>query len=446
MNQFPKGPTTPRWWQLVQWIANPLGYLDACVRDYGDVFATRIGSQTWVIVNHPQAMQKILTGKEFEAFGEVNKELFVPLVGEHSLLVLSGDDHKQRRKLVMPPFHGERMHNYGQIICDIARQMACSWNPGHPFQVSDAMLEMVTDVILQTVFGFQKGSKLNQVRQLLTERLNLTGTPLGAMVILFPFLQQDLGKWSPWGRIEQKQQQLDALLYSEIAARRAHPDPNRTDILSLLISARDEDGKGMSDRQLRDESLTFLIAGHQTISLALSWAFYWIHKLPEVKKTLKEELECLPENPEPMEITKLPYLTAVCNETLRIYPTVLLTMPRVTRSRVELMGHQLDAGITVIGSGYLTHHREDLYPNPKQFRPSRFLEKQFSPYEFIPFGGGQRSCIGMALAQLEMKLVLATVLLEVDLALAENQSVQPKRRSLNVGPDPHFKLVVTSRC
>ena len=441
MIQLPNGPTRSPWLQLIDWVIRPLDYMESCARDHQDIFTARFGKRTIVMVNHPQAMQEMLTGNAFEAPGERN-DIVRPLVGDNSMLLLSGDRHKKRRKLLMPPFHGERMRNYGQIICTIAEKVANEWATGQSFIARDSMQEITMRVILRAVFGLDEGPRLEKIKELLATRLNMTGNLLGAMVIFFPFLQKDLGPWSPWGRIRQKQRQIDELLYAEIADRRANPDPDRTDILSLLLSARDEEGKGMSDIELRDELITLLVAGHETTATTLAWALYWIHLLPEVKEKLLEELDTLPENPEPMDIFRLPYLTAVCNETLRIYPVAMLTFPRVPRSPVELMGNQLEPGVTVIGLIYLTHHREDLYPEPKKFKPERFLDRQFSPYEFIPFGAGDRRCIGMALAQFEMKLVLATILLKTDLGLANSQPVKPERRGVLLAPKGGIEMVM----
>ncbi len=211
------------------------------------------------------------------------------------------------------------------------------------------------------------------------------------------------------------------------------------------MSARDENGEKMSDIQLHDELITLLFAGHETTATALSWALYWIHKYPEICDKLRQELDSLGESPKPMSIFKLPYLTAVCNETLRIYPVATLTVPREVKEPVELMGYQLEPGTRVYGCIYLTHQREDLYPQPKQFKPERFLERQYTPYEFLPFGGGSRRCIGEALAMFEMKLVLATIISNYQLALADNQPVKPQRRGVTLAPAGGVKMVLKGR-
>ncbi|NEP10777.1 MAG: cytochrome P450 [Symploca sp. SIO2C1] len=264
-------------------------------------------------------------------------------------------------------------------------------------------------------------------------------------LLYFPFLRKDLGAWSPWGYFRCLQQQIDQLLYAEISDRRTQYDPGLTDILTLLLSARDEDGKGMNDQQLHDELITLLLAGHETTATAISWALYWVHKHPEVAEKLLKELDTLGDAPEAMSIFKLPYLTAVCNESLRICPVAILTVPREVKEPVELMDYSLEPGTRIYGCIYLTHHRKDLYPEPNKFKPERFLERQYTPYEFFAFGGGSRRCIGEALALFEMKLVLATILYNYQLALADNQSVKPKRRGVTIAPAGGVKMVLNQR-
>ena len=239
-----------------------------------------------------------------------------------------------------------------------------------------------------------------------------------------------------------KLEEADQIIYQEIQERRENFDPSRTDILTLLMAARDEEGQPMTDEELRDELMTLLVAGHETTATAISWAFYWIHKLPEVREKLLAELDSLGENPDSNTIFKLPYLTAVCNETLRIYPVGMLTFPRKVKTPISVCGQQLEPGTIIIGSIYLTHQREDIYPQPEKFNPERFLEKQFSPYEFLPFGGGARRCIGLAFAQMEMKLILAKVMKTWSMQLINTQEIKPQRRGLVTGPNAPINLVI----
>lgn len=357
--------------------------------------------------------------------------------------MLDGDRHKRQRQLLIPPFHGERMQAYGEIIRNITEKVFIALPQNEPLSIRTAMQEISLQVILQAVFGLYEGERCQQLKRLLTSMLEVFQSPLGSSFLFFRFLQKDLGAWSPWGRFVRQRQQIDELLYAEIAERRTKSDPNRIDILSLLMSARDEEGKPMTDQELRDELITLLFAGHETTATAMAWALYWMHHLPQVGEKVLQELSTLGDSPNLIDIARLPYLSAVCNETLRINPVALLAFGRVVQEPVELLGHQLEPGTGVYGCIYLLHHREDLYPNSNQFKPERFLERQFSPYEFIPFGGGVRRCIGEALALFEMKLVLATILSRYQLALTTNQPEQPQRRGVTLAPSGRVKMMIT---
>ena len=444
--KLPDGPKIPPWLQLIQWIANPVSYMEAARERYGDMFTgVGIHAQPNVIVSNPQTLKQILTDtKEFTAPGELSK-IFAPIMGNYGVFMLDGDYHRQRRKLLMPPFHGERMQPYGQLICDLTEKAIGQLTPGQPFSARAVMQEISLQIILEAVFGLHEGERLQQVQQLMRSLLDVFQSPLSSAFLFFPSLQRDLGPWSPWGYFLRIRQQIDELLYTEIDERREQPDPSRTDILSLLMSARDEAGQPMTNQELRDELMTLLFAGHETTATALSWALYWIHQKPEVRDQLLAELDRLGERPDPMSIFRLPYLGAVCNETLRIYPVVMLTFARATKSPIELMGYDLKPGTVLYGCIYLIHQREDLYPEPKQFKPERFLEREFSPYEFMPFGGGARRCIGEALAQFEMKLVLATILSRSQLALADNRPLRPQCRGINLAPAGGVKMVMKGR-
>jgi cytochrome P450 len=200
----------------------------------------------------------------------------------------------------------------------------------------------------------------------------------------------------------------------------------------------------MTDQELRDELITLLVAGHETTATAMAWALYWIHRYPQVCQTLLQELDSQDVS-DPVSLSRLPYLSAVCNETLRIYPVGMLTFARRVEQSVQLMGYALEPGEIVMGSIYLLHHREDLYPNPGEFQPERFLERQYSPFEFMPFGSGMRRCVGAALALYEMKQVLGTLLPEFDLTLADDAPVMPQRRGITLGMKGGVDMVYQGR-
>lgn len=442
--KLPDGPKASNFVQLIQWISDPLRYMDECSKQYGDMVTMNWGNYgSIVMVNHPQVMQELFTNDQFEAPGKING-IFKPLVGEQSMFLMERDRHKRQRQLLMPSFHGERMKTYGDQICAISHDVINQLSIAQPFIARSIMQKITLRVIMHAVFGLDRGDRFEALQPMLSSLLGMVDSPLRASILFFPSLQKDLGPWSPWGRFQQKRRKIDELIFAEIADRRAKPNEKRTDILSLMMEARDENGESMTDIELHDELLTLLFAGHETTATALAWAFYWIHKYPSVREKLLQELDNFGENPDPMSIFRLPYLSAVCQETLRIYPVGMLTFPRVTKSPINLMGHEFAPGTTLVGSIYLTHRREELYPNPLEFRPERFLERQFSPYEYLPFGGGARRCLGLALAQFEMKLVLAMLLQNYQFELGESH-VKPKRRGVTLGPSGGVKMIMKGR-
>ncbi|MCC5629594.1 cytochrome P450 [Nostoc sphaeroides CHAB 2801] len=446
--KLPNGPQIPAVLQMVRWITNPMSFMEACAKRYGETFTMRLekNSPPLVIVSNPEALQQILTNdtKEFEAPGDLNG-VFESLLGKHSVITISGAEHQRQRQLLMPPFHGERMRNYSQVINDVTQKVISQYQIGKPFNIRSATQAITLRVIMQAVFGLHEGTRAEKLQQFLGEVLEKGSSRLLVALLYFPVLQRDFGPINFWGKQMRRQQESDELIYEEIRERREQADSSRTDILSLLMAATDEAGEPMTDEELRDELMTLLVAGHETTATALAWALYWIHKLPSVRQKLLEELDSLGDNPDPSIIFKLPYLNAVCSETLRIYPVGIITFPRVVRTPLSLSGYELEPGTVVLGSIYLTHHREDIYPEPKQFKPERFLERQFSAYEYLPFGGGARRCIGLAFAQLEMKLAIAKILSSLELQLVDNGEVRPKRRGLVTGPDRPIEMVVTSQ-
>ncbi|MGD1910266.1 MAG: cytochrome P450 [Rivularia sp. (in: cyanobacteria)] len=430
----------------LQWITKPLELLEGKAQKYGDIFtlAANPRDKPQVIISNPQGIEKIFTAN-LEQLDSGKEAGIQPLfVGKKSLLALSGKRHKRERKLLMPPFHGERMRGYGNIISNLTEQVTNRWEIGTPLSIRSSMQGISFQVILKAVFGLEDGVRYQELTRLLTQRLEGARSIFRAILLFLPILQKDWGPWSPWGRLRRNEQQINQLIYDEIAERRLQPAPSRSDILSLMMASRDEDGEPMSDLELRDELITLLIAGHETTASSLAWTFYWIHRLPEVREKLLQELDSLGENPEANDIIKLPYLNAVCQETLRIYPVVNFALPRVVKSPLEIMGYHLEPGTILSASIYLTHHREDLYPEPKQFKPERFLERQFSPYEYLPFGGGNRRCLGYAFALFEMKLVLVNILSRWQLELADSKPVKPVRRGLLMSPSD-VKMVVKGK-
>ncbi len=444
-SNLPNGPKMPRFLRLLKFIGQPVKYVDDFAKIYGDTFTIRSsrGDNHLVYFSQPQALEQIFTAdsSHFEV-GRGNIGLRF-LLGDRSFMLADGDRHQRQRQLLAPPFHGERMRAYGQDIRKITQQVSNEWQIGKPFDIRESMQEITLRVILRVVFGLDQGQLFEELRRSLSDLLNFISSPLMSSAFFFRFMQKDLGAWSPWGWILQQRQKIDRLIYALLQERRAESHHNRQDILSLMMAARYEDGQGMSDEELHDELMTVLVAGHETTASALTWAFYWVDHLPAVREKLLQELDNLGINPDPSSVAKLPYLTAVCQETLRIYPIAINAFLRIVKTPIEIMGYKLPEGTAIIPSIYLAHHREEVYPQPKQFQPERFLERQFSPYEYLPFGGGSRRCIGMAFAQYEMKIVLATILSDFQVSLVNKRPVRPVRRGLTLATPAGMRMVAT---
>jgi unspecific monooxygenase len=332
--KLPNGPNTHPWIQTFQWVKNPLGYLEECAKNYGDTFTLRIGPlfKPQVFISNPQGIQQIFTTDPKRLDSGTPAGSGVPLLGPNSLLSLEGKTHQRQRKLLTPQFHGERMLNYGELINNITQQVTSKWQIGEVFPILSSMQEISFQVILKAVFGLKDGERYDKLKQNLIAILNPKRPLFRVAMIMFPFLRRDLGAWSPWGRFLRLRQELDDIIYAEIHERQLQPDPSRTDILSLMMAARDEVGEAMTDIELRDELMTLLVAGHETTASSLAFALYWIHSQSGVREKLLAELDSLGETPDANAIFKLPYLNAVCSETLRLYPVAMLGLNRLVKS------------------------------------------------------------------------------------------------------------------
>ena len=435
---LPQAAAAPRWRQTVHYTLKPLEYMEQAARRSGDLFnAPVIGShETILFVSNPKGIQKLFSGSP--TITAPANALLQPIVGDRSIFGLTGERHQRERRLLMPPFHREQIPQYGELILELTEQAMARLRPGEQFLARTLMQTVSLEVILKVVFGLGEGERFAQLKQLIVA-LTDSFQNMGVSSALFlPALQQD---FLPWGKFQKIRRQISQLLNAEITERRRQDISQRRDILSLLMATRDEDGQPLSDAELHDELLTMLIAGHETTASAISWALYWTYQNGQVYQRLRQELEALGPDPDPMDIVRQPYLGAVCNEALRIYPIAILTVPREVTAPMEFMGHRLQPGTRLYGAIYLTHHRQDLYPNSHRFIPERFLERQFSASEFLPFGGGQRRCIGEVLAMFEMKLVLATLVSRYQLSWVGKQPEIPKRRGVTMAPGRGVEMV-----
>lgn len=440
---LPPGPRLPAVLQGLRFVAAPVGFFEHCRRRYGDPFTVHIPvSGRVVLFSDPTAVREIFTG-DAEVFraGEAN-QILRGVLGPRSLLLLDGAHHLNERRMMMPLFHGERMLAYGEVMRDVTERAIARWPLGRSFPVLAETQAITLEVIVRTVFGVVEGERSTRLTDLLRRFVGIAVQPL----LLWPPLQIDLGSPSPWGRFLRLRREIDALLDAEIARRRAAPEAPAEDVLSLLLAARDEEGRPMPDEALRDELMTLLLAGHETTATALAWTLHRVLTEPGVLERLREEIaEVGGGRPlEPADISRLEYLDGVVKETLRLNPVIPDVM-RVLARPARIGGHDLPAGIGVAPNIYATHRRPDVWPDPERFRPERFAGARPSPYEFFPFGGGVRRCLGMAFALYEMRVVLATILARADLALSPGYELRIVRRNVTWAPSRGMPVVLTRR-
>jgi cytochrome P450 len=425
---LPPGPRAPASVNMLRLVRRPLETLIGWRERYGELFTVRYPLfGTGVYVCDPDAIRSLLTGDQSDLHaGEANAPL-APVVGERSLLTLDGAEHLRHRRLLLAPFQGSAVQGFRETIRDVAEAEVARWRAGERFAMRDRMRTLTFEVIARAVFGVTQPARIERLRRALVALTDMTW-----LIALPERMRWDLGARSPWGRFRRRLAAADALLYEEIARRRADPAlEERTDVLSLLLRARDEDGEPLSDRELRDELMTMLLAGHETTATALAFAFDLLPRHPAVLARLRDELAASDDA----------YLDAVVTETLRLRPVIdanerTLTVPRT------LCGCELPAGIRVYPAIAVVHHRADLYPEPERFRPERFLDGKAESYAWLPFGGGIRRCIGAALAQAEMAEVIRAVVERVELVPARPQPDPVVLRGITLVPRHGAPVVV----
>ena len=403
--------------------------LYACQDRYGDIFTIRLAYEgTWVMLAGPEAVKQVFTGdpKVFHA-GEGN-QILGTVLGESSILVLDEKPHMSQRKLLLPPFHGERMQAYGETMAEIAAAEIESWPTGTPYPLRPRMQALTLEVILRTVFGVRGEERLAELRDALRDLLDLTTNPRA----LLPLLFIGPARARRFGPFRRRIERVDQLIYREIADRRRDSDvEQRDDILSLLVGARHEDGNPMSDEEMRDELLTLLVAGHETTATSLSWAVERLSRHPAKLERLRAEVESGSEE----------YLTATIQETLRLRPVISIVLRRLTEP-VEIGGYELPAGVSVAPSIYLMHRNPEIYPSPQAFEPERFLDNPPGTYTWIPFGGGVRRCLGAAFAQLEMAVVLRELVSRRGIRPADPRPERIFRRAITETPRHNTRVIL----
>jgi cytochrome P450 family 135 len=420
LDALPPGPRLPLVVQTARLMARPVPFLEDCRRRFGDTFSARLlRAGRMVFISDPASLKRLFSADRENTLSPGRNAILAPLLGQRSLLVLEGEDHMRRRRLMLPPFHGERMRAYEGVMADAAEREVAEWPLDAPFRIHPRMQAITLEVILRAVFGVEDDRRRTELRGSLIAILSTTRSPL-AIGLTIPGIR----RLPAYRRIAAKVADADRLLFAEIADRRADPGlGERTDILSMLVAARFEDGSSMTDAELRDQLMTLLLAGHETTATALAWAFDLLFRAPDAFERLRAEVDG----------GGHAYLDAAVEETLRIRPVVPF-VGRQLSSATELGGYMLPAATVVMPAIYLAHTQPDSFPDPYAFQPERFLDGGPETYSWIPFGGGTRRCIGAAFAQFEMRVVLRTVLSRTRLAPASEGPERIVRRNVTLSP------------
>jgi cytochrome P450 len=430
---LPPEPKIPPLLQTLRWAFRPIPFMEDCRRRFGDSFGVRfLGfERPMVLISDPAAIKELYRQRE-QALPPGRNIILEPILGSKSLLIQEGAEHLSRRKLMLPPFHGERMRSYEQTMNEIVSAEVDSWPLHQTFPIHARMQAVTLEVILQVVFGVSSGSRLDRLRAMLSTVLEETATP-GRQVLGLALAR--FGGGGPFAHFQDQLREVDELLFAEIAEHRSRPDlEEREDILSMLMTAEFEDGSRMEDKELRDQLMTLLLAGHETTATALAWTFDLLLRHPAVLGRLRDELATGDED----------YLRATISESLRLRPVIPLAGRRLAKE-LTADGLTLPAGTDVTPAIWLTHTRPDVYPEPFAFKPERFLEEPPDTYAWIPFGGSVRRCIGATFAEFEMRVVLREVLTRCELRKADPRPERTGRRNITLSPKDGTPVVVTAR-
>ncbi|MFO0578921.1 MAG: cytochrome P450 [Polyangia bacterium] len=430
---LPPGPSSHALVQTWQWIRSPYAFLEDCAARFGETFQmTLSGFGTAVVVSNPDDIKEVFAASPDVLLGGKSNAVLRPFVGSNSLLILDGSEHQRQRKLLMPSFHGERMQAYGQTMLDLADAAIDAWPLQQTLRLHPEFQAITLRVILRTILGVAEGDRLQRLYEEVRNGVEVASNPL----LLFPFAQRDLGAWSPWGKFKRMSNTVDEMLRQEIDERRQRGGAEkRTDILSMLLQARDESGEPMTFQELRDELVTMVVAGHETTATALGWTICALAEDPELWARLRQEIATAVEGDRlvPERVARLELLDATVREGLRLWPVAPMT-GRVVQKPLSIGGYDIPAGWVVAPAVYLAHRRPAAFPEPARFRPERFLHTKHSPGEWLPFGGGNRRCIGAAFATYEMKMVLAAMVARTALRLEPGYVPRPHRRGVTLAP------------
>ena len=428
---LPPGPALPRALLTLGFVLSPARFMDHCRRRYGDVvFLSTAFDRGFVLVFDPDVLREVFRAPPDRLrAGEANAVL-APLLGDRSVLLLDGAEHLRHRRLLLPPFHGRRLQAHETVMRDAADAAIDAWPQGEPFALLPSMQSLTLEVIMTAIFGVTDPQR----RERLSKRVRIVLAPLRARrarMVLFAITAGRVGDRGAMERFAQQRRDLDEAIYDEISLRRAEADlDERDDVMSMLLQARDEDGRPMTDKELRDELVTLLVAGHETTATGLAWTFDLLLHAPHVLERARER--------EPS------YLDAIVKESLRVRPVVPGVGRVVRGGPFELAGYTLPPGVEINPSISMIHRRADRYPSPKTFRPERFLEPDApDTYTWVPFGGGTRRCLGASFAMQEMRIVLDRVLERVPtMRAASRRPEKVRRQGITLVPRAGTRVVV----
>jgi len=434
---MPPGPRTPVLWQTLQFVVRPKEYAQKIHRKFGDVMSFHSLLGKGIAVFEASLAREVFAAPPdtFEVVPAVGG-----LFGERAVIATSGALHKRQRKLLNPPFHGPRIKALLGTMQRVVRQHLEPLGrveKGSVVKMTTITQAMTLDVILETVFGAALERDLDRGRRVL---LAITHG-FSPSLITTPKLHTPL--FPPWRRYQRARAEFDAWVMDLINERRRKGEVGE-DLLGLFLSTRYEDGEPMGDDEILANLLTLLLAGHETSAIAIAWATYWLLREPEVLTRLRDEIEALGPSASVEQLARLPYLGAVCSESLRIEP-IVTDVVRRCRKPLAIGEWTVPAGqhIAVMLGAILADPR--VYPEPERFRPERFFERTFHAGEFLPFGGGQRRCLGATFAEAELAIAIAAIANEWNLTLADDGPERAVRRNITMGPAGGVRVKVLGR-
>ena len=430
---LPPGPAIPPLLQTLRWVARPIEFMEQARRTYGEAFSVRFSGfkAPMVMVSDPDLVKTVYSNPA-NSLPEGRISLLEPVLGSKSVILLDGEEHLARRKLMLPAFHGERMRSYQDVMKEAIDREIESWPIGEAFPIHPRMQAVTLEVILRTVFGVDGGARLDRLRVLLGKTLEDTAAP--GWQVLNLFTRRFGGPAGPPGFTDGLRQ-VDSELAGLIAElRRGHHREDVGPVLERRVAAEFADGGRMDEAELRDQLMTLLVAGHETTATALAWTFDLVLRDPRVLSRLKSELDEGGDE----------YLRATITEALRLRPVIPIA-GRILDGPVEFDGFSLEAGANVAPSIWMANTRSDSFPDPFAFKPERFLEDPPETYAWIPFGGGVRRCLGAAFAEFEMRVVLTEVLTRCDLRLVDKEPQRIGRRNITLSPRDRTPVVMAAR-